>query len=95
MYGTIGKWRVKAGHMDAFLALLNTWQGPEGFISMTVYHSTDDPNVVLAAVAFASRDAYHANAQSESQHTFYNQTLQHLEGEPEWTDGDIVATLGG
>lgn len=93
MYGTIGKWHVKNGHMDAFMELINAWQGPEGFISMTVYRSTDDPHVVMAAVVFASRDAYYANAESESQHAFYSQTLEHLDGDPEWTDGDIVAMI--
>lgn len=93
MYGTIGKWTVKDGHMNTFLDLVNTYQPPAGFVSMTLYQSVDDANVIYAAVVFESRDAYYANADSDSQHQFYTQTLEHLVHEPEWTDGDIVGQV--
>lgn len=94
MYGTIGRWTVKDGQMDAFLDLVSEYQGPEGFVSMTIYRSTDEPNVVYGAVVFKSRDAYYANAESDSQHAFYTKTLPYLAKEPEWFDGEIVAQVG-
>jgi heme-degrading monooxygenase HmoA len=61
-----------------------------GFVSQQVYRLDADPNDVFLVVAFESKDAYLANANSPSQHGRYQQIRALLAAEPEWHDGEIV-----
>ena len=99
MYGTIGRFRIKAGMEAQFRQLIEeqahafeTGQIP-GFVVSYGYRMDADPNDYYLAVVFESRETYWANAQSPEQDARYHQWLPLLEGEPEWHDGEIVNTM--
>ncbi len=91
MYGTIAKLRVRQGKEAE---LMKTFEGEEedtpGFVSAHVYRMDDDPQTLMLAVAFDSRESYHRNAQSPEQHQEYLRYRELLEEEPEWHDGEII-----
>jgi len=96
MYGTIGRFRIKAGMESQFRQLIEG-QAPAfesgqvpGFVVSYSYRMDADPNDYYLAVVFESRETYWANAQSPEQDARYRQWLPLLEGEPEWHDGEIV-----
>jgi quinol monooxygenase YgiN len=96
MYGTIGRLHIKPGMEGQFRQLLQeqahafeSGQVRE-FVASYAYRMDADPNDYYIAVAFESREAYWANAQSPEQDARYRQWLPLLNGEPEWHDGEIV-----
>jgi heme-degrading monooxygenase HmoA len=98
MFGTIAMAKVKPGQIDALKAEMERWtreRGTQvrGFISTTIYQSTEDPNQLMMAVIFDSRESYMANAESPDQDKEYHAMLQHLEGPPTWHDGEIISHM--
>jgi quinol monooxygenase YgiN len=98
MYGTIGRFRIKAGMDAQFRQLLDEQahavehgQIP-GLIAHYGYRLDADPNDYYLAVVFESPETYLANAESPEMDARYHQWLPLLEGEPEWHDGEIVGT---
>ena len=91
MYGTVARMRVKPGMADRLLQL-NAEMGPKipGLVGEYVYRSDTDPDEYWLAVAFESKEAYRANAESSEQHQRYLQLRELLEADPEWHDGEIV-----
>jgi hypothetical protein len=65
----------------------------EGWVSTTIYRSDSDPQLLWIAVAFDSREAYHANAATPVQDHLYHQMLSGLEEPPVWHDGEIISHL--
>ncbi len=99
MYGTVARFRIKAGMEGQFRQLIEgqasafeAGQIP-GFVATYGYRMDADPNDIYLAVVFESREAYWANAQSPEQDARYRQLLPLLESEPEWHDGEIVYTM--
>lgn len=97
MYGTVARIRIKAGMEGQFRQIIEAQmhafeagQVP-GFVATYTYRTDADSNEYYLAVAFTSKEAYWANAQSPEQDARYRQWLPLLEGEPEWHDGEIVA----
>jgi quinol monooxygenase YgiN len=98
MFGTIAMLKVKPGQANALKAEMDRWTrergtAVRGFVSATIYQSTDDPDQLMMAVAFDSKEAYMANATSPEQDREYQAMLQHLVGPPTWHDGEIIAHL--
>jgi heme-degrading monooxygenase HmoA len=98
MFGTIATMKVKPGQLDGFKSYMEKWErerGREtnGFKSVTVYQSVDDPNEVMMAVVFESKESYQANADSPEQDKEYREMLNYLDGEPRWRDGNIISHL--
>lgn len=91
MYGTIATMRVKPGK-EQELQRAMTLEGRDvpGFVFAHIYRMDDDPNTLMLAVAFDSRETYRANAESPEQHAEYETYRALLEEEPEWHDGEIV-----
>jgi quinol monooxygenase YgiN len=91
MYGTIARIRVKPGK-EAELRQLGNEMAPQipGFVFQHVYRTDADPNEYYLVVAFASKEAYRANAGSPEQAARYAQYRALLEADPEWHDGEIV-----
>ena len=99
MYGTIGRFRIKAGMEGQFRQLIEgqasafeAGQIP-GFVVSYSYRMDADPNEYYLAVVFASKETYWSNAQSPEKDARYRQLLPLLESEPEWHDGEIVYTM--
>ena len=92
MYGTVGRARMKPG-MEERLQQLAQDQIPNipaGFVFQHVYRMDSDPNELYLVVAFESREACLANANSPEQNERYRQYRELLESDPEWHDGEIV-----
>lgn len=92
MYGTIGKYRVKAGHEEVVAKQFDdlTASPPDGWVASTVFRSVNDPNEVWIAAVFESEEHYRRNADSPQMDARYRSLLEHLDGEPEWHDGHVV-----
>jgi quinol monooxygenase YgiN len=93
MYGTIARLRVKPGMDERLRELLGELR-PQvpGLVFDHLYRIDTDPNEFYLVVAFASREAYQANASSPEQHARYERYRELLAADPEWHDGEIVAS---
>ena len=92
MFGTIARYRLKPGHSDMFIKEMSAFENdpPEGWIYHTVFRSTKDPNEIWLSVVFESEDAYRNNANSPDMDREYRRIIEHLEGEPDWHDGNVI-----
>ena len=95
MYGTVATIRVKPGTEAQLLALQERWWNErgstiKGAISGTVYRTDNDPNVYVMSVVFESKEDYVANANDPAQDAWFQEMAQCFDGEPVWTDGEIV-----
>jgi quinol monooxygenase YgiN len=83
---------MKPGSEDTLRELLREFEARQvpGFVAHYTYRLDADPNTIVEAVIFASKEAYVANANSPEQHTFYERMAALFDGEPEWQDGEIV-----
>ncbi len=97
MYGTVARMRLKPG-MDAKLreemALYERLEIP-GFVSTMVYRMDRDPNELYMAVAFMDKESYVANAQDPKQDERFKKMRAFLVADPEWHDGEIIASDAG
>ena len=93
MFGTIARWRLKAGVTDEqlndVLAIMRD-DRPASAVAIIVYRSTTDPREIWVAGAFESREAYVANAATPEQNARFAQIRALIDGEPEWHDGDVL-----
>ena len=91
MYGTIFSLNVKSGHEEALLKVLNdgATSKPKGMVALFVMKPDEKENWVGVAV-FESKEAYIANANSPEQHEAFLRFMEHLDEEPNWTDGTYV-----
>ena len=91
MYGTIFKVKVKAGHEEAFVNVMSdpTAAKPKGMVALFVMKPDEKEDWIGAAV-FESKEAYVANANSPEQHEEFTKWMEHLEAEPNWTDGEYI-----
>ena len=92
MFGTIARYRLKPGHVDAFMKEMSGFENdpPKGWVYHTVFQSTKDPNEIWLSVVFESEDVYRQNADSPEMNKDYERMLEHLEGEPQWHDGNVI-----
>ena len=63
-----------------------------GFVSTTVYRMDRDPNEVYVVVAFKDKESYHANARDPKQDERFRRMRELLAEDPEWHDGEIIAS---
>ncbi len=91
-YGTIAKYKVKPGHSEEFVKEMGRFEEspPAGWQHATVFRSTTDPNEIWVSIVFESEQAYKSSAGSPEMDREYRAMLQHLAGEPEWHDGDVI-----
>jgi hypothetical protein len=91
MYGTVARLRVKPGKLQELKDFGESGQGAiPGLVSQSIYQLDSDPNTLILVVAFESKDAYWANANSAEQNERYLELRQLLDADPEWMDGEIV-----
>lgn len=95
MYGTIARMRLKPGMQQKMEDLIHSFheRNVNGFLAEHIYRMDQEPNVYMMAVLFKNKELYFANANSAEQHQFYLRLLELLEGEPEWHDGEVVASV--
>ena len=94
MYGTVARLRVKAGKEAEFQQLgtaLGRTKVP-GSVALYVYRLDAAPNEFYLAVVFSDKAAYERNADSPEQEARFQQLMALLDGEPEWHDGEVIAS---
>lgn len=96
MFGTIAHARVKPGHEQALLAVMDEWYTQRrptvaGALGGYLFRSEHDPNDVVLVAIFEDRDSYYANAADPEQDRWYRRLREHLESDPAWEDGEIIA----
>jgi len=90
MYGTIFRLQVKPDHEEALLRVFNEDQSkPKGMIAWFIM-KPDSSDTWIGVAVFESQEAHVANAESPSQNQTFLKMMEHLESEPEWTDGVYV-----
>lgn len=95
MYGTIARMQLKPGAEQQLQQVQQDIAAAKvpGFVAAYIYQTDADPAVHFMAVVFESRDAYWANARSPEQDARYRTMRELLTTDPEWHDGEIVATI--
>lgn len=89
MYGTMFTLNIKPGHHDALLDVLKGSHPPKGMVAWFVMNPDKEDDWIGVAI-FDSKEAYLANADNPEQHEMFIKVMEHLEGEPSWTDGHYV-----
>ncbi|HEY7035667.1 MAG TPA: antibiotic biosynthesis monooxygenase [Thermomicrobiales bacterium] len=94
MYGTVARMKIKPGAEEQLRQISRDFESIQvpGFVSQQIYRLDAHPNEYILVVAFESKDAYVANAGSPAQNDRYQQIRALLAAEPEWHDGEIVAS---
>ncbi len=100
MYGTVARMRVKPGHQEQLQKINDEWEQGRGrqvtgFVASYVLRPDDHPDELILLAIFRNRDSYRANASDPEQDRWYRQMREHLETDPEWTDGELVSTSTG
>ena len=97
MYGTVARMKVKPGRLDDLKELFDEWgreRQPriEGAVSGYLYKLDGDPNGAVMVAVFRDKDSYVANADDPEQDKFFRRIRDCLEADPEWNDGEIIAS---
>ncbi len=95
MYGTIARMRVKSDHEQQLRAMNDEWaqergRQVEGFVASYVLRPDERPGELILVAMFRDRDSYRANASDPAQDLWYRRMREHLEADPEWTDGEVI-----
>jgi len=96
MYGTVARMQIRPGAEPQLMALSEAYAATTvpGYVGAYLYRMDNEPNTYFMAVIFESREAYHANADNPDQHERFLKMRELLAGDPEWHDGEIIATPG-
>jgi quinol monooxygenase YgiN len=95
MYGTVARMHVKAGHAEQLQQLNDEWtQGrgaqAAGYVASYVFRPDTRPDELVLVAIFQDRASYRANAEDPEQDRWYRQMREHLQADPEWTDGEVI-----
>lgn len=96
MFGSVFTMRSKPGQEQALVALFDRWNQErrpkiKGSVGGFVFRSADDPRQFIAVAVFDSRESYFANANDPEQDRWYRELVAVLEGEPKFSDGDVLS----
>jgi hypothetical protein len=89
MYGSIFNLSVKQGHEEALIESLGE-RVPEGMVAWFVMNPDDRNRDLIGVAVFESKEAYTSNANSPEQHEAFMKVMNHLNSEPDWTDGEYI-----
>lgn len=97
MYGTVAHLKVKPGELEDLLAVGSEWDREHGKVPGAVatymYKLDADPNRLMMAVVFESRESYLRNADDPATDKWFRRFREHLAEDPEWNDGEIVQVM--
>ena len=93
MYGTVANIRVKAGHGDDLKRIMQEWNVErkpkvKGALSSYLFELDSDPQDWILVALFEDKEPYEANADDPEQDKWFRQLMEHLDGEPQWHDGE-------
>jgi quinol monooxygenase YgiN len=95
MYGTIARIRAKPGHFEELVRWAEDWnleRKPKIAGAISSYLFTPDgspygrPTQFLIAV-FEDQKTYRQNSDDPAQDAWYRRMREHLEDDPDWSDG--------
>tara|TARA_Y100001960_G_C14734905_1_gene859724 strand:- start:993 stop:1298 length:306 start_codon:yes stop_codon:yes gene_type:complete len=90
MYGTVFTMNVKNGHKNQLIEAIGSDEYPEGMVCWFLLDPDNSEDVMTGIAVFKDKSTYIENANRPEQHQQYLRLLEHIEGEPMWTDGEIV-----
>ncbi len=95
MYGTVAKIKVKPGNEAKLNELAERWWNErrnkvKGAVSNSVFRTDKNANEYILVAIFDSKENYDANANDPEQDKWFQEMVALFEGEPEWTDGELV-----
>jgi quinol monooxygenase YgiN len=94
MYGTVGRLRIKPGHLDALTRVIRELEGLPGVRAMSIVAKNDSPADYCWTIVWDDEQAHDAvNARPEADDR-YERLLATLDGDPEWHSGDMGYTYG-
>ena len=96
MYGTVANIRVKAGHGEDLKQVMIEWNAErkpkiKGASTGYLYQMDSDPQDWILVALFDDKESYVANAEDPEQDVWFRKLMEHLEGEPQWHDGEAFA----
>lgn len=95
MYGTVVRFRPIPGKEQEIIAGSRRWAQERGttvgFVTEYLLTPENGNGEWIGFVVFESRDAYRNNAADPAQEAEYRDFRAHLQDDPIWTDGAIVA----
>ena len=95
MYGTVARLHVKPGHQQQLQTMTEEWERGRGrqvpgYVTTYVLRPDERPDELILVAIFRDRESYRANADDPEQDRWYRQLREHLQADPEWTDGELV-----
>ena len=95
MYGTVADIRVKPGHQGDLTKLIKEWNTERkpkipGAVSGYLVQLDSDPQDMIMIGIFESKGVYQNNANDPEQDAWFRRTMEHLESEPDWHDGQFT-----
>ena len=90
MYGTVFTMKVKKGHGEELINAIGADEYPPGMVCWFLLDPDNSSESMTGIAVFKDRESYIANANRPEQHEQYMKIVEHIEGEPDWTDGEIV-----
>ena len=95
MYGTVANIRVKSGHQDDLIKLMQEWNDERrpkipGAQTGYVVQLDSDPQDLIMIGIFDDKDTYVKNADDPDQDRWFRRIMEHLESEPAWHDGEFI-----
>lgn len=91
MYGTIFNLKVKPGHEQDLLEVLDGTT-PKGMVAWFLMKPDDNDADLIGVAVFENKEAHIANANSPEQNESFSKLMEHLDSEPTWTDGEYIAS---
>ena len=96
MFGTIATMRAKDGQETAVAEAVDSWwrersEKAEGPVCLHLYAGATAGELRMAVV-FDTQEHYEANANDPEQDAWYQNLVTLLEGEPQWSDGNVLVS---
>ncbi len=97
MYGSAFRMRPKAGKEEEIVRMMGEWErerlpNVNGALAGLTFKL--DNGGMMGVAVFDSKESYRANAESPEQNAFYQRWRDLMESDPEWNDGEIIASWG-
>ena len=90
MYGTVFSMTVKKGHKEKLIKAIGSDEYPPGMVCWFLLDPDNSSENMTGVAVFKDKESYIENANRPEQHEQYMRIVEHIEGEPVWTDGEIV-----
>jgi quinol monooxygenase YgiN len=85
------------GHEQQLIEMQKSWDETRGTkvdgpVASYVFKSDGAQNEYTLVAVFRDRQTYQANASDPEQDAWYRNLRSHLAADPEWRDGEVVAS---